>query len=310
MRLRTGIIVVCLLIHLLLAVSICSCSLHKLSVDTSSEKSKEFSGELSETTSVSDDGHNSKDNVPKILKFVDVFGKEYQTFINPNVPQNIYNPACYEQKEFVTYEDDRFYSRLGIDVSHHQKDIDWDEVKRAGYEFAFIRIGYRGYGKAGLVSIDRWFEKNIVNAKNAGIDVGIYFFSQAINEEEAREEAEFVIEHLKGHKIDLPVAYDAESILDDVARTDDITGEQFTKNAVVFCEAIKAAGYQPMIYCNMLWEAFEYDMTKLTEYPFWYADYEPRPQTPYAFRFWQYTNEAKVPGISGDMDINIEIIPK
>ena len=154
------------------------------------------------------------------------------------------------------------------------------------------------------------FENNITKAKEAGVEVGVYFFSQAINEEEAREEARFVLEHLGGRVLELPVVYDPENILDDVARTDNVTPEQFTKNSIAFSEEVKAAGYKPMIYSNMLWEAFKLDMTKLKEYSFWYADYESKPQTPYDFTFWQYSEKSSVPGISGNMDMNIEMVKK
>ena len=115
---------------------------------------------------------------------------------------------------------------------------------------------------------------------------------------------------MEGYKLKLPVVYDPESILDDVARTDDVTGEQFTKNTIVFCESIRENGYEPMIYSNMLWEAFEFDLSQLTTIPIWYADYEEFPQTPYHFVFWQYTNEGCVSGIDGNMDLDIQIIKK
>ncbi len=245
----------------------------------------------------------------KMLRFVDVFQNEYEVEIKPNIKKHDYNLKLFSHDgDRLSYEGDaRYRYRLGVDVSHHQGWIDWAKVKAAGYEFAFIRIGYRGYGTAGKVCIDREFFQNIQNAQAAGIDVGVYFFSQAINEEEAAEEAEFVLNNLKGYKLQLPVVYDPEHILDDDARTDDVPGEQFTNNALCFCRLVADAGYQPMIYSNMLWEAFEFDLEKLAEYPIWYADYEPLPQTPYAFDYWQYSNEGAVDGISGAADLDIHI---
>jgi GH25 family lysozyme M1 (1,4-beta-N-acetylmuramidase) len=199
---------------------------------------------------------------------------------------------------------------LGVDVSHHQHYIDWEKVKAQGYEFAILRIGYRGYGKTGSLNRDKEFERNLQNAHAAGLDVGVYFFAQAINEEEAREEAELVLEILNGRSLELPVVYDPESILDAEARTDNVSGEQFTKNTQVFCEIIKNAGYEPMVYSNMLWEAYELDLTQLQGIPVWYADYEPLPQTPYHFEYWQYTNEGTVDGISGGVDLNIQMMLK
>ncbi len=107
----------------------------------------------------------------------------------------------------------------------------------------------------------------------------------------------------------LPVVFDPESIRKDDARTDGISGEQFTKNTRVFCDAIREAGFQPMIYSNMLWEAYMLDLKELSDIPVWYADYETVPQTPYDFVMWQYSESIHVPGIPGNMDGNILLIP-
>ncbi|MCR5177870.1 MAG: glycoside hydrolase family 25 protein [Lachnospiraceae bacterium] len=249
---------------------------------------------------------------PEILEFVDAFGEKYETGIRDGVPRAPYSREAYSAGDDMkySYEDDSYTSRLGIDVSHHQGRIDWQAVKADGFDFAFIRLGYRGYGETGSVNLDKLFDENADNARAAGLDVGVYFFAQAINEEEAKEEAEFVLKHLEGHDINLEVVYDPESILDAKARTDDVSGEQFTKNTQVFCSIISEAGYKPMVYSNMKWEAFQFDMTKLTDLPFWYADYEPIPQTPYDFRYWQYTNEGRAKGVSGAVDLNMEFIKK
>lgn len=247
----------------------------------------------------------------KTMKFVDVFGEEYETVVRDDIPKHEYKNDCFIRNgQLLRYEDESFSSRPGIDVSRHQGRIDWSKVKEQGFEFAFIRIGYRGYGKEGSINLDQRFHENIKGAGEAGIDVGVYFFSQAIDEEEALEEAEFVIETLKGYELELPVVYDPESILDDVARTDDVSGEQFTKNTRVFCDSIREYGYEPMIYSNMLWEAFEFDLGQLTDIPVWYADYEEFPQTPYDFVFWQYSNEGQISGIDGDIDLDIQIVRK
>ena len=247
----------------------------------------------------------------EMLNFVDVFGEEYQVEILPEVEKHSYQlEAFHHNGDLLSYEgDERYNYRLGIDVSHHQGTIDCKMVKSSGIDFAFLRIGYRGYGETGNVCLDQQFFYNIENAQKVGIDVGVYFFSQAINEEEAKEEAEFVIKNLEGYELQLPVVYDPESILDAEARTDSVTGEQFTKNTIVFCDLIKEAGYEPMIYSNMLWEAYQYDLTQLTHLPIWYADYEAEPQTPYYFTFWQYTNEGSVNGVAGIVDMDIELIP-
>ena len=136
--------------------------------------------------------------------------------------------------------------------------------------------------------------------------MGVYFFSQAVNEKETLEEAAFVLKTLEGYELGLPVVFDPERIRDDEARTDEVSGEQFTKNTVLFCEKMKEAGYQPMIYSNLVWAAYEFDMKDLEAYPIWYADYESVPQTPYRFTFWQYSERGQVDGIEGNVDLNVQ----
>lgn len=246
------------------------------------------------------------------LKFVDAHGEWYTTTINPNVAKHNYNwDLLINNETGIFYEGDANYSiRKGVDVSYYQGNIDWQKVKVAGYDFAIIRIGFRGYGESGVLKADDNFYTNLQNAQAAGLDVGVYFFAQAINEKEAREEADFVLGLLQGCTLQLPVIYDPELIRDDEARTDNVTGEQFTLNTIAFCEAIEAAGYEPMIYSNMVWEATLFDMERLQVYPFWYADYEPSPQTPYDFSIWQYSEAGTVDGIDGNVDLNVQFIPK
>lgn len=273
------------------------------------EPAAEFS---SETVSDTETDVETPSAQTDILHFVDAFGEAYETEINPDIEMHDYNLNAFSHNgDFLSYTDDETYSyRLGVDVSYYQGNVDWDAVKNAGYDFAFLRIGYRGYGTEGNICLDDRFHQNIKNAQAAGLDVGVYFFAQAVNEEEAIEEAEFVLETLKGYDLQLPVVYDPESILHTESRTDNVTREQFTKNTIAFCETISDAGYEPMLYCNMLWEAYNLELTQLSDYPIWYADYEPLPQTPYHFDYWQYTNTGHVDGISGEVDLNIQFLPK
>ena len=256
--------------------------------------------------------------LPDTITFVDVYGESYTVDFQKNRPLHSYDTSCFVRDGDAMYYigDEAYTSRLGIDVSHHQKgNINWQKVADSGIEFVIVRVGYRGYGiNSGWIKEDEYAAKNIKNALNAGLDVGTYFFSQAINEEEALEEAQFVIDFFIRNDISpadlaLPVVYDPESIRDDNARTDGISGEQFTKNTRVFCDAISEAGFQPMIYANMLWEAYMLDLEALSDIPVWYADYEAVPQTPYAFVMWQYSESIHVPGIPGNMDGNILLIP-
>jgi len=249
--------------------------------------------------------------------FVDARGGRHSYEVNEEWLKNDYNKEAFVLEDgLMTYSDsDEYVYRNGIDVSKFQGEIDWKQVKEAGYDFAFIRIGYRGYGEEGVIKEDEYAAQNLKGAYEAGLDVGVYFFSQAVNEKESVEEAEFVLSLLEEYdfsaeKLALPIVFDPESILDDEARTDDVTGAQFTENTIAFIERIQEAGYRGMIYCNMLWQAYELDLSKLEAYPLWYADYEPQPQSPYAFAFWQYSDTSEVPGIDGIVDVNIQLIKK
>ena len=210
----------------------------------------------------------------------------------------------------IKYEDDIYTSKWGIDVSKFQGNINWDKVKSSGVQFVFVRVGFRGYGQSGSLSEDAKYRQNIEDALEAGLDVGVYFYAQAINEEEAIEEAEFVSKLIAGYEINLPVVYDPEHVLNDDARTDNVSGEQFTANTIAFCNRIRELGYEPMIYANMLWESKELDLSKLSDVKIWYADYELKPQSPYKFEVWQYSQGGKVPGIDGSVDLNMMIVPK
>jgi len=247
---------------------------------------------------------------PQTLHFVDAWGEWHDTVINPEVEKHDYDWTCLSwQDGSPVYEGDgRYTIRKGVDVSHYQGEVDWEKVKAAGIDFVILRLGYRGYGQAGNLKVDKRFHENIKGAQLCGLDVGVYLFSQAINEAEAVEEAEFVLEQLEDYELQLPVVFDPELIRDDTARTDNVTGEQFTLNTIAFCEKIKEAGFAPMIYSNMLWEAELFDLTRLAAYPIWYADYESVPQTPYHFRFWQYSEKGTVDGIKGLVDLNLEFV--
>ncbi len=196
---------------------------------------------------------------------------------------------------------------IGIDVSKYNGKIDWDKVKNAGINFAIVRLVYRGYGKKGTLLEDQKGIENLINAKNAGLKIGAYIFSQAINIEETLEEAQFAIKLLNDNNItlDLPLVYDPETIRGAVARTDNVTSETFTNNAIAFSKYVLTQNMTPAIYANMIWEDYYFDMAKLREYDFWYADYYDFPFTPYKYKFWQFTEKGIVSGIDGYVDLNM-----
>lgn len=230
--------------------------------------------------------------------------------VNKNVKPNDYREECFVREENVMkyVGDERYTYRLGMDISRHDKKVNWKKAKKSGREFVFLRIGWTGY-QSGIIHTDERFHKNIKGALKAGFDVGVYYFSQAINEEEAIAEARNVIKDLSKYKIQLPVVYDPESIPWEWARTDDLTSEQVMKNTLAFCNEIKNAGYEPMIYSNLNWEVNYFDLEQLNEYKIWYADYREVPKTPYHFEFLQYDGEAVIiPGVKRKCDGDIQLI--
>lgn len=204
-------------------------------------------------------------------------------------------------------EDGEKRTRFGIDVSSHQGLIDWERAAADGVEFAFIRIGYRGY-ETGRIVEDARFRRNIELAQAAGIEVGVYFFSQAISPEEGAEEADFVLSVLSecGAAPQLPIVFDWEHPSDeDPARTDDVSGEVQTAACRAFCDRIAEAGYSPCYYATIDMALFRYDLEKLKDIPLWLAEYTAETYFPYEYAIWQYTSSGEIDGIEGLTDFNI-----
>lgn len=197
---------------------------------------------------------------------------------------------------------------LGIDVSKYQGDIDWKAVKASGVQFVIIRCAYRGYGTGVLVE-DVKFKQNLAGAKAAGLDIGIYIFSQAINEVEAVEEASACLNYLNGMKIKYPIFIDIEtSGGNGSGRADNLTVQQRTNVAIAFCETIKNAGYKPGVYANKNYLTNKMDASKLNKYYIWLAQYAEKPTYAGEYDIWQYTSKGKVAGIEGNVDMNLSYI--
>lgn len=194
---------------------------------------------------------------------------------------------------------------LGIDVSTWQPSVDWAKVKASGVEYVIIRCGFRGYGSGKIVK-DDCFDSHIRGAKAAGLKVGVYFFSQAINTTEAVEEASAVIEMVKGYSIDYPLVIDMEDAGSSSARTNGLTRSELTKIAIAFGETCRSSGYQAMIYANKYWLESKLDTSQLGNYYIWLAHYTGGSASSYKGRYemWQYTSVGRVPGISGNVDMN------
>ena len=229
----------------------------------------------------------------------------YSVDVLKDVPVSRYDSDCFNMVDGVMrYDSSEIKSHTGIDVSEYQGEIDWQKVKASGIDYTIIRLGNRGY-TAGGIYLDSYFESNIKGALDAGLDVGVYFFSQAITVEEAREEAQFVLTHLKGYDITYPVVFDWEDLGTASARTNGLESETLSQCATAFCDMISEAGYMPMIYFTSYIGYVKYDLSRVQDYEFWFAQYSGTPSFYYDYQMWQYTSSGTVDGISGDVDMNV-----
>ncbi len=211
------------------------------------------------------------------------------------------------EKEILEYiENEEVISKKGIDVSKYQTTINWKKVAGDGVEYAFIRLGIRGSSEGKLVLDDTYID-NVEGALENKINVGVYFFTQALNKEEAVEEAEFVLDNMKDYDITYPVVLDVEEITTKNPRTKDMTKQDWTDVCIAFCDTIKEAGYTPMIYGNLKTFMLMVDLEQLEDYEKWFAYYNTPLYFPYDFSVWQYTSTGSVNGIKGDVDINISM---
>ncbi len=228
--------------------------------------------------------------------------------IIPGAPRNDYVKANFYTDEdgFCYYHDasGERTSTLAVDLSVYQDELDYQALAAAGVTVCMLRVGFRGYGSGAIVE-DEMFETHYKGAIKAGMKVGVYFFSQAVDADEGREEAEFVLDMIKGHKIKAPVVIDTEFIADEEARTFDLDNETRTAGVVGFCERVKEAGYTPMVYANRNWFVESLDMSQLLSYKLWLANYAERPDFPYVYTGWQYTDSGSVPGIPAELDLNV-----
>lgn len=196
---------------------------------------------------------------------------------------------------------------IGIDVSKYQRNINWKKIKNAGVNFVIIRCGYRGYGSGVLVQ-DEMFVSHITGAKAAGLRVGIYFFSQAINEAEAVEEASMAVELARKYGVNMPIAIDSEYANGGKGRADGLSKSARTKVTRAFCNTVKSAGYTPMVYASKSWFANHLDVSQLSGYRIWVAHYAEKCGYTGTYHIWQHTDKGKVDGYSGYLDMNISSI--
>ena len=199
-------------------------------------------------------------------------------------------------------------SLVGIDVSRHQGNIDWRKVRQAGIDFAIIRVGFRGYGEKGSLSIDDNFHKNIRGALAAGLRVGLYFYSQAINIQEAIDEASVAVQQARGYNITFPIYCDTEfAQTDRSGRADRLDYDKRTDCVEAFCETVRQAGYMPGVYASKSFFYGQLDFARLSSYQIWLAHYtKDMTNFQFGYQVWQYTDSARVSGITQNVvDLNI-----
>lgn len=235
-------------------------------------------------------------------------GERFLVAFNENVKACSYNMdnLITDDPNNWVYVDDggNIVSHRGIDVSKYQADIDWNKVAEAGVEFAIIRMGFRGMNE-GTLETDPYFTKNMKGATQAGLKVGVYFFSQAVNEDEAIAEADFVAKAIKDYEITYPVVFDTERVSTYAARANGLSVQTRTAVCRSFCDRIKEHGYRPMIYANTKYMLMGLDLEQLNDYDKWFACYNPTITYPYDFTILQYTDGGVIPGVGGNVDINI-----
>lgn len=259
---------------------------------------------------------SEESNDPKEITIYDIEEGYMTVPFNKDADRHSYDWSKLDKTNGIyKYGDSNYTSKLGIDVSSHQGNIDWKKVKDSGVDFVIIRLGYRGYGESGKILIDKYFEKHYEGARAAGLEVGVYFFSQAINLDEVKEEAEFVFKNIEDKEISYPIVYDLEKIKDNSARTDNLTIEEITNMSLEFCKLVEEKGYTPSVYGNSKTFTTKMELEKFNKYNKWYAGYPEAgnydyPLYPYEFDLWQYTETGTIPGVNTKVDINIQFIKK
>ena len=268
------------------------------------EEATEAESETEEETTTEeskDDGNH--------IQIVYSDGSEEWVKINPYMEKNTYDftNLVSNDGKMKYYSDGKKISYLGVDISRYQKDVDFEALKSDGIDFVMLRVGARGY-KTGEIQIDEYFHENIKKATEAGLDIGVYFFSQAVTQEEAIEEAQLVLDNIKEYEILYPIAYDMEFIENDTARVETLTRDERTTVAAAFLNHINNAGYTPMLYGDTEWLVKRIDVAKFNASCIWLAEEADIPKYPYRYEMWQYTTQGQVRGINGFVDLNISFV--
>ncbi len=226
--------------------------------------------------------------------------------LSQDIERNDYDYANLKyQKPVMNYfEEGKIVSKCGADISANQGDVDFSKLKKAGCDFVMIKIGARGYSSGNIV-FDEKYKDNLKAAKKAGLDIGVYFCSQAVNKSEAREEADELLDAIADYDVKYPVAFVMETVEGDMARIEALNMEDRTSVAKAFLDRVYDEGYTPMLYGDKEWLLTMLDMERLSDYDVWYAQDSKEPDYPYEFGMWQYDSNTSVNGVSGKVAMSM-----
>ena len=237
--------------------------------------------------------------------------------IDENIPHNNYSNDNFrmEGSELQYYSNSRKVSSYGIDVSKYQGKIDWEAASNSGIDFAMIRMGVRGYSSANVV-FDEEYENNIKGALEHGVETGIYFYSQAVNTQEAVEEANYAVAAAASYNVTYPIVFYTERVTSEKPRTDGLTPEELSNIAKAFCDAVRGYGYRAMIGASKQRLSEDMDPAALSGYDVWLVDAPylkegeklSMSEYPYTYTMWQYSSSGKIDGINGPVDLDISFV--
>lgn len=243
----------------------------------------------------------TEDEEDKSIQVRHADGSKEWVEINKDIPKNKYDFSNLTyQKPFMNYkEDGKVVSKCGVDISANQGDVDFGKLKNAGCDFVMIKVGARGYSSGNIV-MDTNYQDNLKAAKKAGLDIGVYFCSQAVSKAEAREEADELLDAISGYSVKYPVVFAMENVDEDMARIEALEMTDRTQIVQAFMDRVEDAGYKAMIYGDKEWLLTMVDMEQLQDYDVWFAQDSDKPEYPYEFGMWQYDSDASIKGVTGD----------
>ena len=276
---------------------------------STTEKSNRDDREEGEGSLNKDSGSDEKYENGDYISITDDKGKKKYYEILKDVAKNDYDFAnnLLNDGGDLTYKDGKREAIKGVDLSKYNGAVDFTKLKDNGIGFVMLRLGSRGYG-TGKITLDEKFVEYAQNAQLAGLQIGAYFYSQAINENEAVEEVNYIIGAISGFNVKYPVAIDIEKVEGDEARTDKLTDKERTAVVKSFCDTVKGYGYKPIIYATREMLIAGLDLAELGDYDVWLSDENIPTDYPYRFSMWQYNKKGRIDGITGDIDFDMSFI--